>query len=111
MRRAPGPTVVKCFPQVHVNQRMYSSRTCGTNANNQRSSFLFNKTHARTNAEGTGADVFGVHLFVQQTVDNEEEGALLGVEDDEEHLEEEISLVQTQNPGAAQDDELGHDLE
>lgn len=55
--------------------------------------------------------MFGVYLFVQQTVDNEEERALLGVEDDEEHLEEEISLVQTQNPGAAQYDELGHDLE
>lgn len=52
-----------------------------------------------------------MYLFVQQTVDNEKEGALLGVENDEEHLEEEISLVQTQNPGAAQYDKLGHNLE
>lgn len=117
LSRAPGPTVVKCFPQVHVSQRMYSSRTCGTNANNQRSAWprfcLPKHTHTlyAHHTEGTEADLFDVYLFVQQTVDNEEEGALLGVEDDEEHLEEEISLVQTQNPGAAQYDELGHDLE
>lgn len=59
----------------------------------------------------TQADVVGMYLFVQQAVDNEEEGTLLGVENDEEHLEEEISLVQTQNPGAAQYDKLGNNLE
>lgn len=44
-------------------------------------------------------------------MDDEEEGALLGVEDDEQDLKEEIGLVQTQDPGAAQNDKLGHDLE
>ena len=51
------------------------------------------------------------HLLVEQTVHDEEEGALLGVEQDEEHLEEEVGLVQAQNPSAAQDDRLGQDLE
>ena len=51
------------------------------------------------------------HLLVEQTVHDEEEGALLGVEQDEEHLEEEVGLVQTQDPSAAQDDRLGQDLE
>lgn len=44
-------------------------------------------------------------------MDDEEEGALLGVEKDEEDLEEEVALVQTKNPGAAQYDKLGKDLE
>lgn len=44
-------------------------------------------------------------------MDDEEEGALLGVEEDEQDLKEEIGLVQTQDPGAAQNDKLGHDLE
>ena len=44
-------------------------------------------------------------------MDDEEEGALLGVKEDEEDLEEKIWLVQAQNPGAAQDDKLGQDLE
>ena len=51
------------------------------------------------------------HLLVEQTVHDEEEGALLGVEQDEEHLEEEVGLVQTQDPSAAQDDRLGQYLE
>lgn len=53
----------------------------------------------------------GAHLLVQQTVHDEEEGALLGVEQYEEHLEEEVGLIQTQYPSAAQDDKLGQDLE
>lgn len=69
--------------------------------------FVSQNTHSHVQ---TQVCAFGIYLFVQQTVDNEEEGALLGVENYEEHLEEEISLVQTQNPGAAQYDELGHDL-
>lgn len=56
-------------------------------------------------------DLDGAHLLVQQTVHDEEEGALLGVEQYEEHLEEEVGLVQTQDPSAAQDDKLGQDLE
>lgn len=44
-------------------------------------------------------------------MDNEEEGALLGVENYKQDLKEEIRLVQAQNPGTAQDDKLGHDLE
>lgn len=55
--------------------------------------------------------VLEMYLLVKQTVDDEEEGALLGVEDDEQDLKEEIGLVQTQDPGAAQNDKLGHNLE
>lgn len=44
-------------------------------------------------------------------MDNEEEGALLGVKDYEHDLKEKICLVQTQNPGTAQNDKLSHDLE
>jgi len=51
------------------------------------------------------------HLLVEETVHDEEEGALLGVEHYEEHLEEDVGLVQTQDPSAAQDDKLGQDLE
>lgn len=56
-------------------------------------------------------DLAKVYLLVEQTVDNEEEGALLGVENYKQDLKEEIRLVQAQNPGTAQDDKLGHDLE
>ena len=52
-----------------------------------------------------------VYLFVQQTVDDEEEGALLGVKNYEQDLKEQIGLVQAQNPGAAQYEKLSHDLE
>lgn len=52
-----------------------------------------------------------MYLFVEQTVDDEEEGALLGVQNDEQDLKEQVCLVDTQNPGTAQYDELGHDLE
>lgn len=52
-----------------------------------------------------------MYLFVEQTVDDEEEGALLGVQHDEQDLKEQVCLVETQNPGTAQYDELGHDLE
>lgn len=51
------------------------------------------------------------HLFVEQTVDDEEEGALLGVQDYEQDLKEKVCLVETQNPGTAQYDKLGHNLE
>lgn len=44
-------------------------------------------------------------------MDDEEERALLGVQDYEKHLKEEIRLVQAQNPGTAQYDKLGQDLE
>ena len=44
-------------------------------------------------------------------MDNEEEGVLLGVENYKQDLKEEIRLVEAQNPGTAQDDKLGHDLE
>lgn len=44
-------------------------------------------------------------------MDNEEEGALLGVKNDEHDPKEKIHLVQTQNPGAAQYDKLSHNLE
>lgn len=44
-------------------------------------------------------------------MDDEEEGALLGVQNDEQDLKEQVCLVETQNPGTAQYDELGHDLE
>lgn len=43
-------------------------------------------------------------------MDDEEEGALLGVEDYKEDLKEEIGLVQAQDPGTAEDDELSYDL-
>lgn len=52
-----------------------------------------------------------VYLLVEHTVDNEQEGPLLGVEQNEHNLEEEVALVQTQDPGTAQDDKLGQDLE
>ena len=51
------------------------------------------------------------YLLVEQTVDDEEEGALLGVKNYKEHPEEEVCLVQAQYPGTAQYDKLGHDLE
>lgn len=44
-------------------------------------------------------------------MDDEEEGALLGVKNDEHDPKEKIHLVQTQNPGAAQYDKLSHNLE
>lgn len=44
-------------------------------------------------------------------MDDEEEGALLGVQDYEQHLKEKVCLVETQNPGTAQYDKLGHNLE
>lgn len=44
-------------------------------------------------------------------MDDEKEGALLGVKNYEEDLKEKVRLVQAQNPGAAQYDKLGHDLE
>lgn len=52
-----------------------------------------------------------VYLFVEQTVNDEEEGALLRVQNDEHDLKEKICLVQTQNPGTAQYDKLGYNLE
>ena len=52
-----------------------------------------------------------VYLLVEQTVNNVEAGSLLGVENNEEHLKEEVVLVQTQYPGTTQNDKLGHDLE
>lgn len=52
-----------------------------------------------------------MYLFVQQTVDDEEEGALLGVQNYEEDLKEQVCLVEPQNPGTAQYDKLGHNLE
>lgn len=57
------------------------------------------------------SSAFRAYLLVEQAVDNEEEGALLGVKNDEEDLEEEVGLVQAQNPGTAQYDKLGHNLE
>lgn len=42
---------------------------------------------------------------------NEKECALLGVEEDEENLEEKVRLVQAQDPRTAQYDKLGHDFE
>lgn len=44
-------------------------------------------------------------------MDDEEEGALLGVQDYEQDLKEKVCLVETQNPGTAQYDKLGHNLE
>lgn len=52
-----------------------------------------------------------MYLFVEQTVDDEKEGALLGVQNDEQDLKEQVCLVDTQNPSTAQYDELGQDLE
>lgn len=52
-----------------------------------------------------------MYLFVENTVDNIEEGALLGVENDEEDLKEKVWLVQAYNPGTAQYDKLSHNLE
>lgn len=56
-------------------------------------------------------DILEVYLLVEQTVDDEEEGALLGVEDYKHDLKEKVHLVEAQNPGAAQYYKLGHDLE
>lgn len=44
-------------------------------------------------------------------MDDKQEGALLGVENDEHDLKEKIGLVETQNPGTAQYHKLGHNLE
>ena len=44
-------------------------------------------------------------------MDDEEEGSLLGVKNYKQDLKEKIGLVQAQNPGTAQDDELSDDLE
>lgn len=51
------------------------------------------------------------YLLVEQAVDDEEEGALLGVENYKQDLEEEVGLVQAENPGAAQYDKLGNNFE
>lgn len=52
-----------------------------------------------------------MYLFVKQAVDDEEEGALLGVQNYKQDLKEKVCLVETQNPGTAQYDKLGHNLE
>lgn len=52
-----------------------------------------------------------MYLFVKQAVDDEEEGALLGVQNYKQDLKEKVRLVETQNPGTAQNDKLGHNLE
>lgn len=52
-----------------------------------------------------------MYLFVEQTVDDEEEGALLGVQNYKKNLKEEVCLVETKNPGTAQNDKLSHNLE
>lgn len=39
------------------------------------------------------------YLFVEQTVDDEEESALLGIQNYEQDLKEQVCLVETQNPG------------
>lgn len=52
-----------------------------------------------------------MYLFVKQTVDDEEEGALLGVQNYKQDLKEKVCLVETQNPGTAQYDKLSHNLE
>lgn len=52
-----------------------------------------------------------MYLFVKQTVDDEEEGALLGVQNYKEDLKEKVYLVDPQNPGTAQYDKLSHNLE
>lgn len=44
-------------------------------------------------------------------MDDEEEGALLGVQNYKEDLKEKVCLVETQNPGTAQYDKLSHNLE
>lgn len=44
-------------------------------------------------------------------MDDEEEGALLGVQHYKQHLKEKVCLVETQNPGTAQYDKLSHNLE
>lgn len=44
-------------------------------------------------------------------MDDEEEGALLGVQNYKEDLKEQVCLVEPQNPGTAQYDKLGHNLE
>lgn len=51
-----------------------------------------------------------IYLFVEHTVDDVEERALLRVENYEHDLEEKVWLVQPKDPGTAQDDELGHNL-
>lgn len=50
------------------------------------------------------------YLLVEQTVYDEEEGALLRVEEDEENTEEKVGLIQAQNPRTAQNDKLGQDF-
>lgn len=52
-----------------------------------------------------------MYLFVKETVDNEEEGALLGIQNYKQDLKEKVCLVETQNPGTAQYDKLSHNLE
>jgi len=44
-------------------------------------------------------------------VHDEEEGALLGVQENEEDLKENVCLEQAQNPRTAQYDKLGQDFE
>lgn len=52
-----------------------------------------------------------MYLFVKQTVDDEEEGALLGVQNYKQDLKEKVCLVETQNPGTAQYEKLSYNLE
>lgn len=51
------------------------------------------------------------YLFVEQTVNDEEEGALLGVQNYEQDLKEKVCLVETQNPGTSQNHKLRHNFE
>lgn len=51
------------------------------------------------------------YLFVEKTVNDVEEGALLGVKEDEEVLGDRACLVEAQDPGTAQYDKLGQNLE
>lgn len=44
-------------------------------------------------------------------MDDEEEGALLGIQNYKQDLKEKVCLVETQNPGTAQYDKLSHNLE
>ncbi len=44
-------------------------------------------------------------------MNDEKEGTLLGVKNYEQDLKEEICLVEAKNPGTAQNDKLGHNLE
>lgn len=64
-KKKTGPTVVRCFPQVQVSQRIYSSRTCGTNANIRRKhvgSFLFNHTRTEKRTHNTLRGQRHMHL-------------------------------------------------